>query len=149
VTINLTDPVFTDEAKAREHLETIRWGDKRSKKGTMNDSRCVNDQTGECVETVKRRPTQEQMKAKETVMETKERDDFLSFLFDRDGCELVNIKFFRGAKKVTSEEICREAHRVLKVALADPKHVVPSTGRANFLRRFMAKAPRRFFYSAP
>lgn len=25
MTINLTDPVFTDEAKAREHLEAIRW----------------------------------------------------------------------------------------------------------------------------
>lgn len=25
MTINLTDPVFTDEAKAREHLEQIRW----------------------------------------------------------------------------------------------------------------------------
>ena len=25
MTINLTDPVFTDEAKAREHLEEIRW----------------------------------------------------------------------------------------------------------------------------
>lgn len=67
-------------------------------------------------------------------METKERDDFLSFLFDRDGCELVNIKFFRGPKKVTSEDICREAHRVLKVALADPKHVVPETGRVKISR---------------
>lgn len=27
VSINLTDPVFTDEAKAREHLEAIRWPD--------------------------------------------------------------------------------------------------------------------------
>lgn len=27
MTINLTDPVFTDEAKAREHLEAIRWPD--------------------------------------------------------------------------------------------------------------------------
>ncbi|HEV2629527.1 MAG TPA: IS1595 family transposase [Pseudolabrys sp.] len=27
MTINLTDPVFTDEAKAREHLEEIRWPD--------------------------------------------------------------------------------------------------------------------------
>lgn len=27
MTINLTDPVFTDEAKAREHLEQIRWPD--------------------------------------------------------------------------------------------------------------------------
>jgi transposase-like protein len=27
--INLTDPVFTDEAKAREHLEAIRWPDGR------------------------------------------------------------------------------------------------------------------------
>jgi len=27
MSINLTDPVFTDEAKAREHLETIRWPD--------------------------------------------------------------------------------------------------------------------------
>jgi transposase-like protein len=25
--INLTDPVFTDETKAREHLEAIRWPD--------------------------------------------------------------------------------------------------------------------------
>jgi transposase-like protein len=25
--INLTDPIFTDEAKAREHLEAIRWAD--------------------------------------------------------------------------------------------------------------------------
>ena len=25
--INLTDPIFTDEAKAREHLEAIRWPD--------------------------------------------------------------------------------------------------------------------------
>lgn len=25
MTVNLTDPVFTDEAKAREHLESIRW----------------------------------------------------------------------------------------------------------------------------
>jgi len=27
MTINLTDPVFTDETKAREHLEAIRWPD--------------------------------------------------------------------------------------------------------------------------
>lgn len=27
MTINLTDPVFTNEAKAREHLEAIRWPD--------------------------------------------------------------------------------------------------------------------------
>lgn len=27
MTINLTDPVFTDEAKARKHLEAIRWPD--------------------------------------------------------------------------------------------------------------------------
>lgn len=27
MTINLTDPIFTDEAKAREHLEAIRWPD--------------------------------------------------------------------------------------------------------------------------
>lgn len=27
MSINLTDPVFTDEAKAREHLEAIRWPD--------------------------------------------------------------------------------------------------------------------------
>src|SRR6185312_3852403 len=27
MTINLTDPIFTDEAKAREHLEGIRWPD--------------------------------------------------------------------------------------------------------------------------
>jgi transposase-like protein len=27
VTINLTDPIFTDEDKAREHLEAIRWPD--------------------------------------------------------------------------------------------------------------------------
>lgn len=25
MTINLTDPIFTDEAKAREHMEAIRW----------------------------------------------------------------------------------------------------------------------------
>src|SRR6202051_1234399 len=27
MTINLTDPIFTDEDKAREHLESIRWPD--------------------------------------------------------------------------------------------------------------------------
>ena len=27
MTINLTDPIFTDEGKAREHLEAIRWPD--------------------------------------------------------------------------------------------------------------------------
>jgi transposase-like protein len=27
VTINLTDPIFTDEDKAREHLEAVRWPD--------------------------------------------------------------------------------------------------------------------------
>ena len=25
--MNLTDPIFTDETKAREHLEAIRWPD--------------------------------------------------------------------------------------------------------------------------
>ena len=25
MTINLTDAIYTDEAKAREHLEAIRW----------------------------------------------------------------------------------------------------------------------------
>jgi len=25
MSINLTDPVFTEEAKAREHLEAVRW----------------------------------------------------------------------------------------------------------------------------
>src|SRR5580700_10143097 len=27
MTVNLTDPIFTDENKAREHLESIRWPD--------------------------------------------------------------------------------------------------------------------------
>ena len=25
--MNLTDPIFTDETKAREHFEAIRWPD--------------------------------------------------------------------------------------------------------------------------
>lgn len=29
MSINLTDPVFTNEAKAREHLEAIRWPDRK------------------------------------------------------------------------------------------------------------------------
>ena len=27
MTVNLTDPIFNDEDKAREHLEAIRWPD--------------------------------------------------------------------------------------------------------------------------
>jgi hypothetical protein len=68
-------------------------------------------------------------------METKERDDFLSFLFDRVGCELVNIKFFRGPNRVGQEGFCREAHRVLRQALKAPVDTCPASGRKKTSRK--------------
>jgi hypothetical protein len=73
-------------------------------------------------------------------MGTKERDKLLAFLFDREGCELVNIKFFRGPKRVTSEAICREAHRALSEALKAPKHEVPTSGLKPMSRTDLVRA---------
>jgi|SwirhirootsSR2_FD_contig_21_4328080_length_409_multi_5_in_0_out_0_1 hypothetical protein len=67
-------------------------------------------------------------------VETKERDDFLSFLFDRDECDLVNVKFFRGPKKVDQETFCKEAHRVLRSAIAAPVDTLPVSGREPITR---------------
>jgi hypothetical protein len=73
-------------------------------------------------------------------MGTEERDKLMSFLFDRDGCELVNIKFFRGPKKSTSEEIFGQAHRALEEALKAPNHVVPVSGRTRMSRAELVRA---------
>ena len=72
-------------------------------------------------------------------METKERDAFLSFLFDRDDCEVVNVKFFRGPARANPEEFCREANRVLRAAMANPVDTVPVSGRARTSRADLLK----------
>ena len=73
-------------------------------------------------------------------MDTKERDELLSFLFDKDGCEIVNVKFFRGPKKVGSEALCREAHRALREAFDGPEAEAPVSGIKSVTRAELVKS---------